>query len=330
VLASASDDEVATLSPAAQVVPVAVVIPSYRRKSFLPLAVASVASQVGVKPQEVIVVDDGSNDGTAELAAGLGARVIQKTVNEGLSAARDDALNAAGDVEWVAMLDDDDQWLPHHLQTVWAARGDHVLVGASSLSFGSTGNRVHGARGARPEVVTSPGRLLFPDNSFTTSAILVRRDALARAGGFNRSLRYTEDIDAWLRVLELGTGLLLPDLTCLYRVHQAQLTSSRDAMRTGVRSVTARYADRPWMSDALKERREVIDAWDDLQAARRARQWGQARQYALWLAARPARMEALAHLWAFRRDIRRREVPPALVRLAHEQTARYDGAHAAA
>ncbi|MGH9107095.1 MAG: glycosyltransferase family 2 protein, partial [Acidimicrobiales bacterium] len=208
----------------------AVTVPSFRRPHFLQRALQSVQAQRGARPARVVVVDDGSRDGTAGLARDFGAEVIEKPQNEGLSRARQDALAATEGVEWLALLDDDDQWLPHHLATVWAHRGDHVIVAGTAAIHYPRGWRAHGPSREAPEVVRGPGRLFFPENPFTTSAVLVRRDMLLAAGGFDPRLAYLEDIDAWLRVLELGTGLLLPEVTCLYSVHDAQMTQDRPAM----------------------------------------------------------------------------------------------------
>lgn len=290
------------------VIPLTVLVPSYRRKHFLARALGSVNAQLDVKPLEVIVVDDGSNDGTAELARSFGARVIQKTTNEGLAPARDDAVRAADGAEWLALLDDDDQWLPHHLRTVWAQRAGHVMVAGTSVTFGGDSpSRAHGTPTDAPEVVRSPSRLVFPENSFTTSATIVRRDVLLAAGSFDRELRYLEDIDAWLRVLEHGTGVLLPDVTCLYRLHRGQMSKNRDAMQEwGVR-VLDKYEGRPWLTEA-RRRLAVVDCWDDLQAARGAGQRQVAAQKAAWIIRDPRRWEALVRLWIFRRQVRNRTI----------------------
>ena len=290
------------------VIPVAVIVPSYKRKEYLPRALSSVAAQKGVRPMEVIVIDDGSNDGTAELARSLGARVIQKERNEGLSAARDDGMIAAEGAEWLALLDDDDLWLPHHLQTVWSQRGNHVMVAGTSISFGDEMPRAHGTPFERAEVVRSPARLVFPENSFTTSAVLVRRDVLLAAGGFDRSLRYLEDLDAWLRVLEHGTGLLLPQMTCLYRHHRGQLSRHRTAMVAASAQVIGKYGDRPWLGPQARQGVLVVEHWDDLQSARRERDWAGAGRKTLWILARPSRWRALVQLWVFRRRARQRKI----------------------
>jgi glycosyltransferase involved in cell wall biosynthesis len=289
-------------------VPVTVLVPSFRRKDRLERALGSVFAQRGVRPLEVIVVDDGSKDGTAKLARLLGARVIEKERNEGLAAARDDGVRAAEGAEWVALLDDDDQWLPHHLETVWSRRDGHVMVAGSSVTVGDDRPRHHGAPTAAPEVVRSPARLVFPENSFTASATMVRRDVLVEVGGFDRQLRYLEDFDAWIRVLERGTGVLLPDVTCLYTVHPGQMSKDRSSMLAASNHVLDKYSGRPWLTPALRQSLVVVDRWDDLQAARAVRNWAEVGGHGRWLLSRPARAVALTRLWAFRRQVRRR--PP--------------------
>ncbi|MGP8208338.1 MAG: glycosyltransferase [Acidimicrobiales bacterium] len=290
-------------------VPVTVVVPTFRRPDRLEQALGSVFSQRGVRAREVIVVDDGSQDGTAELARSLGARVIEKAENEGLAAARDDGVRAAEGAEWVALLDDDDRWLPHHLETLWSRRDGHVLVAGTSLNVGDDRPRHHGAPTGAPEVVRSPARLVFPENSFTASATMVRRDILLEVGSFDRKLRYVEDLDAWIRVLERGTGVLLPDVTCLYAVHPGQMSKDRGSMLAASERVLDKYSGRPWLTPALRERLVVVDRWDDLQMARAARHWAEVWQNGRWLVSRPARAVALTKLWAFRRRVRHRPLP---------------------
>src|SRR4051794_22007935 len=111
--------------------PVAVVIPAYRCEATIERAVRSALAQRPA-PAEVIVVDDASGDRSGELAAALGARVLTHERNQGEGAARNTGLNAARE-PWVALLDADDEWLPGHLETLWRARGPHVLVGSATL-----------------------------------------------------------------------------------------------------------------------------------------------------------------------------------------------------
>jgi hypothetical protein len=107
-------------------------------------------------------------------------------------------------------------------------------------------------------------------------------------------------------VLERGTGVLLAEVTCLYAVHAGQMSKHRGEMLATSAYVMDKYAGRPWMTAALRERLAVVDRWDDLQAARAERNWAEVRRQGRWLLAKPSRAASLTKLWAFRRHVRHR------------------------
>src|SRR5438132_14127317 len=94
-----------------EVLPVSVVVPAHDRAEVIERALESVAEQRDCEPAEVIVVDDGSTDRTAEVAEANGAEVIRHGRNRGVSAARNTGVRAAAQ-PWIALLDSDDEWLP--------------------------------------------------------------------------------------------------------------------------------------------------------------------------------------------------------------------------
>ena len=102
----------------ARPLPVTVIIPAYNRADTVAQAVASALAQHPAPPAEVLVVDDGSADDTAEVAERAGARVVRHAVNQRLGAARNTGLSHATQ-PWIALLDSDDEWLPHHLASLW-------------------------------------------------------------------------------------------------------------------------------------------------------------------------------------------------------------------
>src|SRR5438552_16330121 len=97
---------------ARDVLPVSVVVPAHDRAHVIERALRSVAEQRDCAPAELIVVDDGSTDRTAEVAQAHGARVLRHDRNRGVSAARNTGARSASQ-PWVALLDRDDEWLPH-------------------------------------------------------------------------------------------------------------------------------------------------------------------------------------------------------------------------
>ncbi|MGH9104850.1 MAG: hypothetical protein ACRDZX_03245 [Acidimicrobiales bacterium] len=169
-------------------------------------------------------------------------------------------------------------------------RGETVVVSAAAGAVGSVAGQLAKADGAR--VVGIAGG---PEKC----ALLTERL------GFDPRLAYLEDIDAWLRVLELGTGLLLPEVTCLYSVHDAQMTQDRPAMTSSSRYLLDKYAGRPWLTPALRREALATEVWDDLQAGRSAGDWARVAAQAAYFS-QPAKLAALARLLAFRRRMRRR------------------------
>jgi glycosyltransferase involved in cell wall biosynthesis len=249
-----------------QHLPVSVVIPAYRRPDMVERAVRSVLAQ-SQTPAEIIVVDDASGDETGARAASLGARVITHDENQGEGRARNTGLRAARH-DWVALLDCDDEWLPNHLATVWAARGDHVLVGAAAIAVadGSDERRVYGWGGRRPLVITGPAAVAVPENNLVPSAALLRRDHALAVGGF-RKLPRAADLDLWLRMTERGTAVALPTVTAIYHVHPGQVSTDQRLMDEAHRGVLDEFADRPWCSSTVLRRHEGVVAWDGARAA---------------------------------------------------------------
>lgn len=246
--------------------PVCVVIPAYNRATELGRSLASVWAQRPNLPAEVIVVDDHSTDDTAAVADSLGARVIRHAENRGPAAARNTALRATA-CEWVAFLDSDDEWLPHHLAHLWEIRDGHALVGGGAyyLTSDGSGDRFAGPVTRRPMQFTSPDRLISTLNFFTTSGSMVRRDAALDAGGFGRWWG-AEDFDLWLRVLEHHTAVCSRQVTVLYHIHPEQLSGQAERMRAEHRRVVQAHIERTGHSAAMLERWEGTVAWDAFRA----------------------------------------------------------------
>ncbi|HEX6457342.1 MAG TPA: glycosyltransferase family 2 protein [Thermoleophilaceae bacterium] len=279
------------------VAPVSVVIPAYNRADALRRALESVLAQ-RLRPAEIIVVDDASSDRTGAVAEEMGARVIRHERNLGEGAARNTAI-AAATQPWLALLDSDDEWLPGHIASLWEARGEHVLVATSAIrrSEGAQPDRLHGPPDQRPLFLRTPADIVFPENPVPVSAGLIRRDAAEKAGQY-KQLRHCADFDFLLRVLEHGTGVVLPDVGVIYHVHAGQVSHERQAMKQAQLRIARSYAHRPWYSRAQVRRWRAAMAWDMYRLEGGAR-----RALAL---ARPWHLAPLARLWWWRFKLRRR------------------------
>lgn len=203
---------------------ISVVIPAYNASRFLSRCLQSVFAQTR-RPEEVLVVDDGSSDDTAARARELGARVISRA-NGGLSAARNTGIHfASGD--WIALLDADDVWEPKKLELQAEQISDEtVLVYTGIRIFDDSG-----VREEQPAVdVLSARKMLRYRNPITPSTVLVRRDAVLRDGGFREDIRACEDWEMWFRLMQAGQFAAIPDPLTGYYVYSSSLSAKPDRM----------------------------------------------------------------------------------------------------
>ncbi|HOQ05714.1 MAG TPA: glycosyltransferase family A protein [Anaerohalosphaeraceae bacterium] len=188
---------------------ISVIIPAYNNEQHLSRAIHSVLAQ-SRPPDEIIVVDDGSTDRTAEAAAAFGEKIrCIRQDNRGPGAARNTGIRAASG-EWVAFLDADDEWLPDKLavQTELLRRHPQLqwTCGNYIECLCESGRQAPALPEQRILAVLNGGQI-SPDYLKTcaedltghTDTMLIRRSVLLEAGGFS-DLRRFEDLDLWLRI----------------------------------------------------------------------------------------------------------------------------------
>ena len=279
-------------------------MPAYNRPALTARAVKSALAQQPSPPAEVLVIDDCSSDDTAAAAEAAGATVIRRETNGGESAARNTGFEQARH-DWIATLDSDDEWTPDHLSNLLAASDGHVLLSSSALAIADhQPPALSGLPNASPLPLRTPADLIFPRNPVIASGALVRRDIALEVGGFTPGMTRCADLDLWLRVLERGTGLVLPEPSVLYRLHEGQVSNDRGAMRRAHRDVVAAYQGRPWFDHRLLERLDGMNAWDDVNDAVRERDLAGIRR-ALRAMGRPSRLRGVAAALIVRQRTRR-------------------------
>lgn len=286
--------------------PVTVVVPTYNRARELQRALISVAAQRPAPPAEVIVVDDGSEENVAQVAETLGARVVRHPVNRGLSAARNTGVQAASH-EWVAFLDSDDEWLPHHLATLWPLRDGHIVVGGSAVVCRDDPrkDRIVGPLTRGPRRVQDAAELVHPQNCIAASASMAQRAHVLEVGGFRSHEAVVEDLDMWLRLLERGTTVLSPEVSVVCHVHGEQMSFDRRGMRAGHRALIKAFSGSSWWRPQLLRRWEGVEAWDAFRDALELREWPQAARQAGRIVSRPARVRGALDVLAWRFRARR-------------------------
>lgn len=286
--------------------PITVVIPVYNRRDLLPAVVASVTGQEGFRVEHVLIVDDCSTDGSADVAAALGVEVLRLPVNGGAAAARNAGLERVT-TDWVAFLDSDDAWRPNLLATLWPATDGRVLVsGSAVLSAGGRPLTLIGPSRPPGRLLRSPRDVIVPENRVVTSSTIVRADVARALGGFDVSLRYSEDLDLWVRVLREGTGWADATPTITYNrgtSSKSQDTHGVDVARAGI---VARYTEAGWWRPADAEQYLGGMYWDAARTALRARAWATARSALLNCMRNPHRIRGLAACMGRHRRLRRR------------------------
>ncbi|MBK1692156.1 glycosyltransferase family 2 protein [Ectothiorhodospira mobilis] len=291
---------------------ISVVIPAFNAAGYIGQALESVATQE-MADLEVIVVDDGSTDGTAEVVAeGFPWVTLLRKENGGAGSARNlGVAHARGG--HVAFLDADDVWLPGKLQAQWSC-----LQGEPHCRFCCTafehwfpeGGETDVAQPGTGEMVLDPERsgwvyhLLLLDCFVWTSTVLVERRLLEQVGGFDESLRLGQDYDLWLRISRQVPVHFLATPFAHYRHHSRSATARgaqanygarvlEDALRRwGVCSPDGRCAD----PGAV--RRRIADlhfaqGYRHEAAGRRLWAW---REYLACLRHQAGRREAWLHL----------------------------------
>ena len=241
---------------------ISVVIPCYNQGRFLEEAVRSAASTAS--RIEVIIVDDGSQDDTAAVAARCAPARYVRQENRGLAAARNRGLaEATGDL--VVFLDADDRLLPGGIDEGARALAAHpacamaygrcVMMGADGAVLPTPQQRRvlsgHYAVLLRTNPIWSPGMAIF------------RRAALVDAGGFSHGFDAAADYDLYLRVARAHPVHDHGALVAAYRRHDAAMSASAQRMLRDTLAVMARH--RPADGDAahLAAWREGYAAWQD-------------------------------------------------------------------
>ncbi len=207
---------------------VSVILPTYNMAGYVAGAVESIRAQT-FQDWELIVIDDGSSDGTGDVIAPLLAdpRVryhYQK--NAGLSAARNAGLaHASG--QYVGLIDADDLWLPTKLQAQVPILDTHPNVGVvyGRLSRIDAQGRVFG----EPSIAGPSGRIineLFKFNVVPVGSTLFRLGIVNRVIGFDTRLKMAEDWDFWLRLAVEYDFCCIDEVVYLYRVWGGQMSKN--------------------------------------------------------------------------------------------------------
>jgi glycosyltransferase involved in cell wall biosynthesis len=224
---------------------VSVVIPTRDRLSLLTRALESVHDQT-YSNLEVIVVDDGSIDGTPDiLARDDRVRLIRLDASVGGAAARNRGIAAArGDL--IAFLDSDDQWLPEKLSAQVAVFEHNPRVGAVYCRHFDHDDETGVRSQSKGRIYTGDimPELLSGNCPRTVSLFVVRKSALERAGGFDEGLRGFQDTDLWLRLApDWEFDAVEAPLAVVHNHSSSRITTDVGARRQALAGFLARWGE---------------------------------------------------------------------------------------
>lgn len=218
---------------------ISIVIPAYNSAKFLPAVIQSVLEQT-YKYWELLVIDDGSTDNTAALVneyCQLDSRIrLISKENGGVSSARNLGVELSN-AELIAFLDSDDLWLPDKLSVHVDYMDTHPEVG---VSF------------ARVELIDSEGKstgkltanifkdlqshvFFYTNPTVTTSNVVIRKSIFQSLGGFDKAIKYSEDIDLLFRIAVQSDLKIegIDKVLIQYRLHSSGLSSDIMKMKEG-------------------------------------------------------------------------------------------------
>ncbi len=226
---------------------VTVFIPTYNRAHFLPAAIDSILQQT-FSDFELLIVDDGSSDGTVEMLEGYRnsdrrVRVERNATNLGSPRTRNRGLDLArGD--FIAMLDSDDIAVPERLErqiTFLRAHKDHALVGSNKESFGSPSSfgRFLRRRPTAPEAIRS--RLLF--RCCIAHSTVMGRTEILRRFRYDETFDVSQDFDLFMRLADHYKLANIDDALVRVRRHAGQVSRKRTEVKSRLRLILRRQLE---------------------------------------------------------------------------------------
>ena len=212
---------------------ISVVIPTFNRRQTIGRSIDSVLNQT-LFPSEIIVVDDGSTDGTSDYIQSNfpSIRLLQQP-NKGVSAARNKGVRCA-DANWIALLDSDDEWFPQKLEK-------QVMTLSQNLDIKFCHTEEiwirNGARINQMKKHQKYGGHIFNKCldmcKISPSSVLFHQSILDNVGYFDKGLKVCEDYDLWLRITAKFPVLYIDEpLIKKYGGHEDQLSRVKDGIES--------------------------------------------------------------------------------------------------
>lgn len=245
-----------------------VIIPTYNRLKLLLETIESVRQQT-FHDYEIVVVDDFSVDDVTPSVKAVdpSIRVVRQSENKGLAAARNAGLRAAQG-EYVALLDDDDLWMPWTLETYASAILEYsqpAIVSANGVYFDHD-NGCPSVERANMEAILFRDYFTYRTNPvqpgwLIPSGFAIRRDVALCVGGFDASIDHHEDEDMWLQLGDAPGFVRVAAPACwAYRAHAGSMSSKLNKRFSNLRRIFAKERNGEYPGGATRrgQRLDII------------------------------------------------------------------------
>jgi glycosyltransferase involved in cell wall biosynthesis len=244
-----------------------VVMAAYNSAPTIGEAIASVRCQTR-SDWELIVVDDGSSDGTGDVAESFGdprVRIVRTAGNQGPAAARNRGISLA-QAPLVCTLDSDDLWLPQYLETMERTLESNPTAAVACTDAWVLDQATGRVRKKSAMAFLDPPEPLPVDTetflgellrrNFIYNSVAARRDALQAVGGYDERLWIGEDWELWLRLAAAGVRFVrVPELLAVYRQQIDSLMTSDPERLIEAKCEVYRVVAEDW--DASSELRNL-------------------------------------------------------------------------
>lgn len=219
---------------------ISVIIPTFNRVDLLKKTVNSVRRQT-FRDFELIVVNDGCSDGTAEwLDAQQDIRHLDRE-NSGIAASRN-AGAAIASGRWLAFLDHDDLWAPDKLEIQASFAREHpevALIAARHVRLGRRRQTTRKHRWIMGDLFVKT----FSESFIHTSSVMIRRDVFHEIGGFPTQYRFADEFDVWLKIAASHSVAYVDDPLVFIRFYEANTSHNRIGVRSDTYEILMKNYD---------------------------------------------------------------------------------------
>lgn len=219
---------------------ISVIIPTFNRLELLKETVESVRNQT-FGDFEIIVVNDGSSDGTSEWLKAQSDINTLEQANCGIAASRNNGASRARGA-WLAFLDHDDIWAPNKLevQAEFAKKHpDVALIAARHVRLGKNYRSPKHPRWIQGDLFVKE----YSESFIHTSSVMIRGDVFHEIGGFPTSYRFADEFDVWLKIAAVHPIAYMDAPLVFIRFYESNTSHNRVGVRTDTYDILMRNYD---------------------------------------------------------------------------------------